>query len=69
MTKLAGIYIRQAGLKLVLCVHDQVIVECLESEAEKTKLIVEDCMRKAAEVLCKSIEVPAEAKITIQWSK
>lgn len=69
MTKLAGIYLRAAGVKLVLCIHDEVVVECSEKEAEDVKATVESCMRQAASMLCRSIEVPAEAVITKKWSK
>ncbi len=69
MTKLAGIYLREAGLKIVLQIHDEYVIECLESDAERVKLIVEDCMKRAANALCKSIQVPAEAVITKTWSK
>lgn len=69
MTKLAGIYLRDAGVKLVLCIHDEVVVECKAEDAERVKLIVEDCMSRAAKALCKSIDIPAEAKIVNQWTK
>ncbi len=74
MTKLAGIYLRQeykkhGWFKLVLKVHDEAVNESDIQKAEETKLIVEDCMRRAAEVICKSISIPAEAIITKQWSK
>lgn len=63
------IYMRELGLEVVLAVHDEIVVLCKVEESERTKILVEDCMARAAAVLCKSVAIPAEAKITNKWNK
>lgn len=75
MSKLACILIRKAlkranlTAKLILMVHDEVVVECLKSEAQLVKHIVETSMLKASKMVLTTVEVPAEAIISQEWYK
>ncbi|MBP5732673.1 MAG: DNA polymerase I, partial [Lachnospiraceae bacterium] len=44
--------LKEAGLKskLILQVHDELIIEARKDEAEKAKQILEDCMKSAADL-------------------
>ncbi len=52
--------------KLILQVHDELICECPENEADKVKLILEEEMRSAAKL---SVPLIAEAKIGQSWAE
>jgi DNA polymerase-1 len=70
IAKTAGILMRQylkmsPAFSLLVLEHDCWIVENHSPEASK---IVEECMRKAAEMYC-DVPIPAEASITKKWSK
>lgn len=71
IAKRAGILMRNYlktnpnEFKIVLLEHDCWIVENL---SRNSRLVVEDCMRRAAEQYC-SIEIPAEGLVTEKWSK
>lgn len=75
MSKLACILIRRAlkradlTARLILMVHDEVVVECLKGEAVLVKHIVETSMLKASKMVLKTVEVPAEAIIRDEWFK
>lgn len=73
MSKLAGIYLRRClrntSAKILLLVHDEWVVECDEKDSAHVKKIVEQCMQRAAITVCPSIQVPAEALITLCWNK
>lgn len=73
MSKLAGIYLKRrlkgTSAKILLLIHDEWVVECDQKEAQKVKGIVEQCMLRAAIVVCSSIQIPADAIITPCWNK
>lgn len=69
MAKLAGVYLREQGLKLVLLEHDCWIIECDKKEAKEVAKIVEDCMQRAANYFCPSVKIKAEAIISNKWCK
>jgi len=74
ISKLAGVYMREAQKKrpifeLILLVHDEWVVMCKEQDALEVKDILSSSMEKAANVFCKSLPIPAEAKITRKWIK
>lgn len=75
MSKLGCILIRKAlkraGLsaRLILMVHDEVVVECLRTEATLVKHIVETSMLKASKMVLKTVVVPAEGLISDEWYK
>ena len=52
--------------KLILQVHDELICECPEHEAEQVKAILEDEMRKAVSL---SVPLTAEAKTGHSWAE
>ena len=72
MMKMAAILLRKSlksSAKIILLVHDEVIVECDEKDSEDIKRQVEDCMRMAASFFCKSVPPPADAIIADCWYK
>lgn len=73
MVKLAMIYIAKGlegyDAQLVLCVHDEVVVEARRDQAEAVAAIVEEKMREAGSHYVKSVPVTAEAVISEVWNK
>ncbi len=54
---------------IVNVIHDEVIVECDEKDAEAVKEIVERCMVDAAKYYLKTVNIEAEAKIMDSWGE
>jgi DNA polymerase-1 len=73
MTKIALIYLRNAlkgyDARTVNTVHDEIVVEVREDQAEEVKQIVEDAMVRAGEVILKVVPIVAEASVADYWSK
>lgn len=73
MTKLAMVYtheaIKEYRAKIVLSVHDEIMVECPEDCAHKVKGVLEDAMRRAGEFYVHSVPIEAEATIMNVWRK
>lgn len=73
MTKLALIYLRDAlkhwDARTVNTVHDEIVVEAREDQAEEVKNIVEREMVRAGEAILKVVPVVAEAAVADYWSK
>jgi DNA polymerase I len=75
MSKLAGIYLRDYLLSnpnafyILLLVHDEWVIECDINKAEEIKLVLEDCMSRAADYFCSSVSIPSEAIISKVWIK
>ena len=57
------------GVKLVNCVHDELVFECKTEEAEEVAAIVKTEMEKAGELFL--IDLPCIAEVTISdtWDK
>ncbi|MBX7171196.1 MAG: hypothetical protein K1X72_09570 [Pyrinomonadaceae bacterium] len=55
--------------KLVNIVHDEIIVECDENEAEQTAQTLEKAMISAAEEIVKKVPIKVDAKIADEWVK
>lgn len=75
MSKLAGIYLRDYLLKnpnafdILLLIHDEYLIECDIDKAEQAKIVLEDCMGRAADFFCSSVRIPSEAIISKTWIK
>ena len=73
MTKIALIYLRTAlkgyEARTVNTVHDEIVVEAREDQAEEVKHIVEDAMVRAGQVILKVVPIVAEASLADYWSK
>lgn len=73
MMKMAAVLLRDllknTSGRIVLLVHDEVIVECDEKEAPNIKLFVEQAMSKAASYFCSFVPPPADAIISKCWYK
>jgi hypothetical protein len=73
MTKLALINLRAAlkpwDARTVNTVHDEIVVEVREDQAEEVKHIVEREMVAAGEAILKEVPIVAEAAVADYWSK
>lgn len=76
MIKLAMIYLyrelysRQwADVRLIGCVHDELILEAPEEKAEETEKLLVACMLKAAKKLLPDVPVEVEAHIAESWAE
>ena len=75
MTKLALIYIQQKlwekdyDAKLINTVHDEIVVEAREDQAEEVKGIVEEMMIKAAQKIVQVVPIKADAEVADFWKK
>lgn len=73
MTKLALINIRTAlngwDARTVNTVHDEIVVEVREDQAEEVKHIVEREMVRAGEAILKEVPIVADASLADYWSK
>jgi DNA polymerase I-like protein with 3'-5' exonuclease and polymerase domains len=57
------------GVKLVNCVHDELVFECKAEEAEEVAAIVKTEMEKAGELFLKDLPCIAEVKVSDTWEK
>jgi DNA polymerase I-like protein with 3'-5' exonuclease and polymerase domains len=73
MTKLALIRLRSAlkewDARTVNTVHDEIVVEVRNDQAEEVKHVVEREMVRAGEMILKSVPIVAEASLADYWSK
>lgn len=72
ITKLALVKLRQmlpTSSKIVGCVHDEILVECPESESVHVKECVQTAMESAGEDILHHVPVVADAKICQDWSE
>ena len=76
MSKLAGVYFfdwilknkRFGKVKIVNFVHDEWVIECHQRVAEKTAIILQKCMEKAAEQFLERLTMKAKPEITKVWT-
>lgn len=59
----------QKGVKFVNTVHDELVFECSEAQAEKVKEIVKTEMEKAGSLFLKDIPCIADVRINEAWVK
>ena len=57
------------GVKLVNCVHDELVFECKTKEAEEVAAIVRTEMEKAGTLFLKDLPCIAEVKVSDTWEK
>lgn len=73
MTKMALVFLREKlkgyDARIVNTVHDEIVVEVVENEAEVVCKIVEAEMIRAGQEVLKDIPVVADAKVGDYWSK
>lgn len=73
MTKLAVVLfdeeVRNQGLDafIVNAVHDELVVEASEEDAEKAAALLQECMEKSGKIFCKTIPIIAEPSIGTDW--
>jgi DNA polymerase-1 len=56
------------GAAPVLCVHDEIVVECDAATAEQTKEWLVGCMKAGMETVLHAVPVVVEATICPDWS-
>lgn len=56
-------------VKIVNCIHDEIVIECETKKAKKYKPMFERCMVAAGEEYIKSVPVLVESEIMDKWSK
>lgn len=61
--------LRGTGARIVNMIHDEIVVEADEAEAEDVGKIVEDAMCKAGEEYVKKVPVKVETEIADAWVK
>jgi DNA polymerase I-like protein with 3'-5' exonuclease and polymerase domains len=61
--------LKPKGVKLVNCIHDELVFECKETQAEEVKYIVKEEMEKAGALFLTDIPCIAEVKISDIWEK
>lgn len=73
MMKMAAIllrnYLKNTSGKIILLVHDEVVVECSKKDVEQVKTLVEAAMNTAARYFCEKVPPPADAIIADCWYK
>jgi hypothetical protein len=73
MTKLALINLRAAlsgwDARTVNTVHDEIVVEAREDQAEEVKYLVEEAMLDAGKAILKEVPIVADAAVADYWSK
>ena len=57
------------GARLVLCVHDEVLVEAPKDRAEEVKAVVESLMKEGMERFVTTVPIAVEADIRPTWAK
>lgn len=73
MTKMALIFLREKlkgyNARIVNTVHDEIVVEVIENQAEDVRSIVEREMIRAGQEVLKDVPVVVDAKVGDYWSK
>lgn len=54
---------------ILLPIHDEILTECAEDFAEEWKIILEQTMIKAAEVIIKTVPIEVSGIISDCWTK
>jgi len=57
------------GARLILCVHDEVLVEAPKDRAEEVKVVVENSMKEGMERFVTAVPIVVEADIRPTWAK
>ena len=61
--------IRATSAKLVNIVHDEIVVECDATDAERTSAKLESAMLRAGEEFVKKVPIKTDARISDEWAK
>ena len=56
------------NVRLVACVHDELVLEVKEELAEECKIVLQDAMISAAETVLKTVPAEADASIGDSWA-
>ena len=61
--------LRGTSGRIVLCVHDEVLVECAEADGEAIKQIVVEAMRDGMSCFVKSVPIEVDAHVRSSWAQ
>ena len=56
------------GAKIIGCVHDEIILEVPDQNAEQAATILKEVMEKAGEMFLESVPVIADVSIAESWA-
>lgn len=56
------------GIKIVACIHDEIILEAPIEEADKAKQLLEGAMNEAGQVYLKKVPVKVEVSVVDTWA-
>jgi DNA polymerase I-like protein with 3'-5' exonuclease and polymerase domains len=54
---------------LIACVHDEIVLEAREGTEEHYKIVLETCMREAAETVLTLVPTKADASVGATWAE
>ncbi len=57
------------GVRFINCVHDELVFECAEAQAEEVRDIVKSEMERAGSLFLTDLPCVAEPKISNVWEK
>ena len=57
------------GAAIVAAVHDEILLECPEADAEKTAELLQSCMEEAANGILPDVPTPVQAVISSCWAE
>jgi DNA polymerase I-like protein with 3'-5' exonuclease and polymerase domains len=57
-----------AGARIIATVHDEVVVECPETDVENVRALMVDTMREAMGELFPEVPIEVEASIGSSWA-
>lgn len=55
--------------KLIACIHDEIVVECTNEQAEMIQSILRSAMELSAKKYLKTVPVVADAHIASSWAE
>lgn len=67
LTKLACIFIEDMSYQILNIVHDEILVECDESNKDQCAQDVKECMIRAGSYFCKNVPMNAVPEVGTYW--
>jgi DNA polymerase-1 len=61
--------IKEYDACIINCVHDEIVIEASETDAEAVEAVAKDAMIRAGAQLVKSVIMDVEGNISDEWSK
>jgi DNA polymerase I-like protein with 3'-5' exonuclease and polymerase domains len=61
--------LKNTGIKIIACIHDEIIMEAPEDEAEIAGHILKDSMIEAGQAYLKNVYVVVDVRVVDNWKK